>query len=130
MTGRPFIERYKEHRGNIRHKHQKGTKLSKFIWKQKEFGKDIKIEDIKWSLKAKSVPYKPGSRYCDTCLSEKTYIALANPDEILNSRKEIIGKCPHKRDFKLNPLEQTTLQGGLPRDVFKKNSKTLKTVMH
>ena len=101
MTGRPFIERYKEHRGNMRHKHQKGTKLSNFIWKQKEFGQNIKIEDIKWSLKAKAVPYRAGARYCDTCLSEKTQIALANPSEILNSRKEIVGKCPHKRAFKL-----------------------------
>ena len=42
-----------------------------------------------------------GSRYCDTCLSEKTHIALANPGEVLNSRKEIVGKCPHKREFKL-----------------------------
>ena len=31
MTARPFIERWKEHRGNIRHKHQQGTKLSNFV---------------------------------------------------------------------------------------------------
>ena len=44
MTGRPFIDRWKEHRGNFRHKHQKGTKLSKFMWEQKEFGENIKFE--------------------------------------------------------------------------------------
>ena len=65
-----------------------------------EFGEDIKIENIKWSLKAKAVPYKPGSRYCDTCLSEKTYIALANPHEVLNSRKEIVcRKMPPQKGF-------------------------------
>ena len=101
MTGRTFIERWKEHRGNIRHQHQKGTKLSKFIWEQKESGESIKIEDIKWSLKTKAIPYKAGAKYCDTCLSEKTHIALSHPNDILNSRKEIVGKCPHKRDFKL-----------------------------
>ena len=101
MTGRTFIERWKEHRGNLRHRNQKGTKLSNFIWKQKDLVENIKIEDIEWNLKSKSVPYRPGARYCDTCLSEKTHIALANPSEILNSRKEIVNKCPHKRNFKL-----------------------------
>ena len=49
MTGRMFIDRWKEHRGNLRHKHQKGTKLSNYVWKQKEFGINIKFEDI-WPL--------------------------------------------------------------------------------
>ena len=101
MTGCTFITRWKEHRGNLRYKHQKGTKLSNFVWKQKDFGKNIEMKDIKWSLKAKTAPYKAGARFCDTCLSEKTHIALANPSQILNSRKEIVSKCPHKRDFKL-----------------------------
>ena len=102
MSGRPFIKRWKEHRGNIRYEHQKGTKLSKFIWQQKNnFGENISIENIKWNLKAKAIPYRAGKKFCDTCLSEKTYIALSEPSQILNSRKEIIGKCPHKRDFKL-----------------------------
>ena len=76
MTGRPFIGRWKEHRGNFRHKHQKGTKLSKYAWNQKEFGENIKFEDIKWSLKAKAVPYRAGARYYDTCLSEKNTYCL------------------------------------------------------
>ena len=101
MTSRPFIDKWKEHRGNIRHKHQKGTKLSSFVWKQVDFGAEIKIDDIKWSLKSKAVPYRAGEKYCDTCLSEKTHIALSDPNAILNSRKEIVSKCPHKRYFKL-----------------------------
>ena len=44
MSGRPFIERWKEHRGNFRHAHQKGTKLSKFIHEQKELGEKIKLK--------------------------------------------------------------------------------------
>ena len=102
MTARTFIERWKEHRGNIRHKHQQGTKLSHYVWKQNtEFGEKIGMENIKWSIKSKTTSYRAGARYCDTCLSEKTHIALANPSEILNSRKEIVSKCPHKRYFKL-----------------------------
>ena len=101
MSGRPFIKRWKEHRGNIRHPHQKGTKLSKYVHKQKEFGENINIKDIKWSLKAKAIPYTAGKKFCDTCISEKTFIALACPDNILNSRKEIVSKCPHKWNFKL-----------------------------
>ena len=101
MTSRPFIDRWKEHRGNIKHENQKGTKLSTFVRKQIKFGVNIKIDDIKWSLKSKAVPYRVGAKFCDTCLSEKTHIALSNPNDILNSRKEIVSKCPHKRYFKL-----------------------------
>ena len=101
MTGRTFIQRWKEHRGNIRHKHQNGTKLSKFIWSERDLGHQIDMSNIEWTLKTKAIPYRAGNRYCDTCLSEKTHIALANPPDILNSRKEIVSKCPHKRDFKL-----------------------------
>ena len=73
MTYRSFIERWKEPRGNIRHPHQKGTKLSKFIHNQNTlFGENIQLEDIEWSFKSKAVPYKPGARYCDVCLCEKT----------------------------------------------------------
>ena len=51
------------------------------------FETNVFEKDIEWSLKSKAVPYKPGARYCDTCLSEKTHIALASPSDILNSRK-------------------------------------------
>ena len=80
---------------------QNGTKLSKFIWSQRDLGNHIDMSNIKWTLKTKAIPYRAGNRYCDTCLSETTHIALAEPSEILNSRKEIVNKCPHKRNFKL-----------------------------
>ena len=73
------------------------------------------------SLKTKAVPYRAGARYCDTCLSEKTHIALANPNEVLNSRKEIVGKCPHKREFKLKfykPPWIHHLTRGTPKELF------------
>ena len=103
MSGRPFIKRWKEHRGNIRHEHQKGTKLSKFIWSLVHQGERKKgdMSNIDWSIKTKAIPYRAGAHYCDTCLSEKTAIALSDPLKILNSRKEIVSKCPHKREFKL-----------------------------
>ena len=77
------------------------------------------MKDISWRIKTKAVPYRAGTRFCDTCLSGKTNIALANPREILNSRKEIVSKCPHKRDFKLksiSPLEHNILQGAPLKD--------------
>ena len=97
MTGKMFIDRWKEHRGNLRHKHQKGTKLSNYVWKQKEFGINIKFEDIEWNLKSKSYPYKPGARTCHTCLSEKNSYSPCTPSEILNSRKEIMQMSPQKK---------------------------------
>ena len=116
MTGRQLITRIKEHKGNFKHSHQKGTKLSSYAHKQLEFGEDIKFEDIKWSIKAKAVPYKAGAKFCDLCLSEKTLIALSNPTNSINSRTEIVSKCIHKRNFKLKFFKRSdskTQSGGL-----------------
>ena len=66
MTSRPFIERWKEHKGNVKYPHQKGTKLSGYIHKPKEFGEKIGFQDIKWSIKARAAPYRSGTKYCDT----------------------------------------------------------------
>ena len=63
------------------------------------FKEKIKIENIEWSLKSKTVPYKPGARYCDTCLQEKTFIALANPFEILNSTQCASLQATAKKPF-------------------------------
>ena len=47
MSARPFITRWKEHRGNFRHKHQKGTKLPNHVHQQIDQGEIIELKDIK-----------------------------------------------------------------------------------
>ena len=76
------------------------SELAKYVWKLKKMG--LKFE-IKWSIVKHARPYKKGSKYCDLCLSEKTVIALAGPSS-LNKRKEILSKCKHMNDYKLDKV--------------------------
>ena len=97
LTGDEFKTRFNNHNSDFRKEEKKNsTQLSKHIWKLK----DSKIPyNIKWSIKAKAIAYKPGAKHCDLCLVEKTVIALANQKTTLNSRSEILGKCRHKNKF-------------------------------
>ena len=69
MTSRPFTQRFENRKGNNKHKHQKGTKLSSYVWKQKDFWENTKNNDIKWRLNTKAVPHMAGARFCDICIS-------------------------------------------------------------
>ena len=76
------------------------SELAKYVWKIKKMG--LKY-DIKWSIIRHARPYKKGGRYCDLCLSEKTVIALAGASS-LNKRSEVLSKCKHMNDFKLDKV--------------------------
>ena len=65
---------------------------------KKDAGKEC---DITWEIKAKSGVYKPGAKFCDVCLTEKTFIMLADPKESLNARTEILNKCRHVAKYTL-----------------------------
>ena len=74
--------------------------LADYVWKIKQKGlKPV----IKWEIKCKSHIYKKGMRFCDLCLSEKTFIALAD-ERSLNKRNEIHRKCTHMNPFKLSKV--------------------------
>ena len=100
LTSNAFKTRYNQHKVDFRDQKKRGsTKLSNHIWELKE--KNVPHE-VKWSIKARAMTYKPGSRRCDLCLVEKTVIALAEPKTTLNSRSEILSKCRHKTKFCLS----------------------------
>ena len=94
MTKNTFKTRYNQHKCSLNNvKYRAATELSSYAWKLKD--KNI-MYNIDWSIKAKGIPYQPGSRICDLCLVEKTVIALADPETTLNSRSEVLFKCKHK----------------------------------
>ena len=100
LTERRFKERFYEHRTSFNNKaYAERTELSKYVWKLKEEGKDY---SIKWSIKMRAHPYRSGSKRCDLCLCEKTFIAMGEQGKMLNSRSEILGKCRHRRKFCLS----------------------------
>ena len=99
QTLRPFKQRYYEHKTAIKYRASKlATALSNYIWKLKDAGKQFKL---KWSIHSRAPTYKSGSKKCQLCLKEKTAIALAEPEELLNSRTELLNKCIHLINFEL-----------------------------
>ena len=73
------------------------------MWKLQEKGLQ---PNIKWSIEAKSFPYRCGSRKCDLCLTEKLHILKNDPKSTLNSRSELVNKCRHALKFKLAKAKQ------------------------
>ena len=99
LTERTFKERYYQHTSSLRHeKNKNATELSKYWWELKNLNLNPKVT---WSIEARAFTYRGGATHCDLCLTEKTVIALANPNSTLNSRTEMMGKCLHRRKFTL-----------------------------
>ena len=82
------------------------TELSKHIWKLKEEGVEDAESRIKWEIVQRAVPYKCGTRKCDLCLSEKLVIATADPNNMLNTRSELVSKCRHRNKYNLKKNEE------------------------
>ena len=78
------------------------TTLSKFIWESNMSPEP----NVKFKILRKATPYRPGKRMCDLCLSEKLEISkVSRKSEYLNTRDEIIRKCPHRDKFTLRRVK-------------------------
>ena len=94
VTEGPFKDRYNNHTKSFRHmRYSTETELSKYVWDLKDAGLDA---NIRWEIAQRSVPYQFGSRRCDLCISEKTIIALAESESLLNKRTELVSCCRHR----------------------------------
>ena len=100
-TGRTFKDRYNGHKHSLNNRDANSTTLSTHVWALKDAEKE---HDISWSIRAKTGVYTAGAKFCDVCLTEKTYIMLAEPRESLNVRSEILNTCRHKAKFTLANL--------------------------
>ena len=100
-TGNEFKERYTQHKNTFKNRNLRNkTTLAGFIWDCKDNHREFKM---KWSIVKHGFPYRCGSRRCDLCLQEKLEILQTDrPDSLLNSRNEMITKCPHGRRYKLS----------------------------
>ena len=97
-TGGTFKGRYNNHKHSLRNRNANSTTFSTYVWALKDAGKSC---EISWKVVAKATTYLAGSKYCDVCLTEKMHIMLADPNESLNLRTEILNKCCHMAKFKL-----------------------------
>ena len=77
-------------------KYRNKTALSIYLWELKDRGLTA---SVKWEIAHQATPYQCGSRKCDLCIYEKTAIALANPESLLNKRSEIVSGCRHRGKF-------------------------------
>ena len=100
-TGGTFKSRYNNHKHTLSNRNANSTTLSSYVWAQRDVGKHC---DITWKIKAKTGAYTAGAKYCDVCLTEKTYVMLANHSESLNLRTEILNKCRHMAKFTLEKI--------------------------
>ena len=100
-TGGTFKARYNNHKYSLNNKNANSTALSSYVWAQKDSGKECVIT---WKIIAKAGVYRAGAKFCDVCLTEKTHIMLANPEESLNVRTEILNKCRHMAKFTLDKI--------------------------
>ena len=102
-----FKERYRNHRKSFQNRrYREETKLSKWIWELKEKNKQY---EIAWDIVKKCVPYKPSSKNCDLCLSEKLCIVRGNKT-MINKRSEIANKCRHSNKFSYSRILSNRLR--------------------
>ena len=94
IAANSFKERYTGHKTSFTHEHKSNcTSLSKYIWKLKNNNTKF---DISWKIMKQASPYQKETQKCQLCLTEKTFISLADPKKTLNQRNEIISKCRHR----------------------------------
>ena len=118
LTENELKTRYSTHKNSLKYDDKRNkTELSKHAWKLSDSVQgpaplgvcsptalgclEEGVFDMFWSIKARGIPFKPGVKHCDLCLTEKTTIATADPKTTLNSRSEILFMCKHKPKYLL-----------------------------
>ena len=93
LTENTFKDRLYKHKNSFRYEGKKNaTGLSNFVWENKHTNTETSLE---WKILNKVKSYKPGSRKCMLCLTEKYHI-LCSKVNLLNSRSELVTKCGHE----------------------------------
>ena len=78
-----------------------GTGLSQHVWGLRDKGK---VPQVTWKILDKSTAYQPGTNKCSICLTEKFRILFADPATSLNRRSELVAKCRHSSQWKLEAV--------------------------
>ena len=99
-TENEFKTRYNGHTDSFRNEAKKySTALSTLVWNENQ----NPAPKIEWSVVKKTNKYRPGSKMCDLCVTEKLYILhAANDRNNLNKRNEIASLCVHRNKHKLS----------------------------
>ena len=97
-----FKERFGNHKSSFRlEKYKDDTRLSQYIWKLRNENQQY---EIAWSIEKQCMPYRPSSKTCDLCTTEKLVIILSSEEGLLNQRSEIANKCRHSNKFSMGKI--------------------------
>ena len=92
-----FKNRFNNHTKSFRNDvYANETALSTYVWNLKTTEKPYVI---KWSIAAHASPYRCGTRRCSLCITEKYFIAMADPITLINKHTELLSKCRHNNKF-------------------------------
>ena len=113
MTQNEFKERAGGHKQSFTTEYKEhATALSSYIWDKKinrNENDEIIEPRVKWNIIKKCSIYKPGSKHCDLCLSEKLFIILNSPNpKCINKKQDIVTKCKHKNLYFYKSIENQT----------------------
>ena len=100
MSAPPFKVRYGNHKTDFKYPGKRvHTRLAGYVWKLKDEGLDYRIQ---WQFLARASTYKPSTKTCRLCLTEKFNIMHSRGDMAsLNKRKEFFSSCLHKEKLLL-----------------------------
>ena len=100
MCAPTFKSRFGNHKTDFKHPgKRKHTRLAGYIWSLKDEGLEPKI---KWQFLTRATTYKPSSKTCRLCISEKFHIMHSKQDlASLNKRTEFFSSCLHKEKLLL-----------------------------
>ena len=101
----PFNTRVYGHRTNMKNRHQKGTGLSKHIWKLKGNQPHPIPYEVEWSILAHAKPFDPVTGVCRLCPLEAYYITF-DPENVMF---DIARTCKYE-STSLNILRLDTLR--------------------
>ena len=70
----------------------------------------------KWSIIEQAPTYEKGSLLCQLCLAEKTQILMAEKENLLNQRNEILNPCRHRKKLLLEEFKRDKPKKNKPPD--------------
>ena len=100
MCAPSWKSRYANHKTDFKHTgKRKHTRLAGYVWSLKDEGLDY---NIKWQFLSRSSTFKPSSKTCRLCISEKFHI-MHSKDSLasLNKRTEFFSSCMHREKLLL-----------------------------
>ena len=79
------------------------TTMSKHVHNIEDRGSGF---DVDWTVERRTKHWAGGEN-CNLCLSEKTAILFSQEDNVLNQRKELYSKCPHRRAYEFKKTDES-----------------------